>query len=159
MNIFVVSDTHGRIDRAVELYRRVPAGISFDLLIHCGDHYRDAVQLSRELSLETVAVRGNCDGCFTREYKIVSAPSAKILVTHGHMEDVKFSLMQLIYLAREQECGFVCFGHTHIPVNDEANGIHLLNPGSISAPRDGTKGSAGLIVSAAKHTTASVIYY
>lgn len=159
MNIFVVSDTHGDISRAIEMYDRLSAGIPFDLLIHCGDHKRDAVRLGDALGLETVSVRGNCDHSFTRDFQVVEAPSARILVTHGHMEDVKFSKMNLIYLAREKNCGFVCFGHTHVPVNEEANGIHLLNPGSITLPRDGTRGSVGLIVSNPAHTAASIIYY
>ena len=159
MKIFVVSDTHGDISKAVEMYGRLNAGISFDLLVHCGDHKRDAVRLGRELGLETVSVRGNCDRSFTRDIQIVEAPSARILVTHGHMEDVKFSAMNLIYLAREKNCDFVCYGHTHVPVNQEANGIRLLNPGSITLPRDGTRGSVGLIVSDPVHTAASIIYY
>ena len=159
MNIFVLSDTHGNIGKAIEMYERLSAGINFDLIIHCGDFKMDALRLGELLKVEVVSVRGNCDGARTRDIALVEAPSTRIAVTHGHMEDVKLSKLNLKYLAQEKKCSIVCYGHTHRPENEVVDGVRLFNPGSISLPRDGTQGSVGIIVSDNKHTACSVVYY
>jgi putative phosphoesterase len=159
MNIFVVSDTHGDLTKALEMYDRLSAVCEFDLIIHCGDLQPDAIELGRILGKEVVCVRGNRDMWEKRDYKVAETPSGKILVTHGHMEDVKFSYEKLVYLAMENGCSAVCFGHTHVPENTVVAGIRILNPGSISRPRDGSDGSVAMIVATGKELAASVIYY
>lgn len=167
MNILVVSDTHGDIEKAVEMYGRVngeltsPEGRSkkIDLIIHCGDYQRDASALEQRVNVPVVSVPGNCDRCFERSFQIVSAPSGNILVTHGHMENVDRDMSGLVYLAEENGCNAVCFGHTHIPVNTEFDGVHLINPGSLTRPRDMTNGSCAYIVSDENSFQSKIVYY
>lgn len=159
MNILVFSDTHGSIDSAVEMYERLSAGIHFDMIIHCGDYVKDAHDIEDALGIKTVAVPGNCDGSRERNFKIVGTPSGKILVTHGHAENVKFYLNNLVYLAKENGCSMVCFGHTHRAVNDVAKGIHLINPGSLTNPRDGSSGSCAILIASGGEPAASIVYY
>ena len=89
MNILVVSDTHGAIDQAEEMYRRLSEGMTVDALIHCGDHYADALKLGERLGLPVTCVHGNCDGQMTREVQVLETPAGRIAVTHGHTENVK----------------------------------------------------------------------
>jgi len=159
VNILVFSDTHGNTDRAIEMYERLSAGIHFDLIIHCGDYIKDASEIEAALGIETVAVPGNCDGCRDRKFKIVETPSGKILVTHGHAENVKFALQNLVYLAKENGCNMACFGHTHCAVNDVVSGVHLINPGSLTNPRDGSSGSCAILVASGGEPAASIVYY
>ena len=110
MNILVVSDTHGAIDRAEEMYRRLSEGMTVDALIHCGDHYTDALKLGERLGLPVTCVHGNCDGQMTREVQVLETPAGRIAVTHGHTENVKWHLQNLCYLAEEYDCRCVCAG-------------------------------------------------
>jgi putative phosphoesterase len=159
VNIFVLSDTHGNIKTATKMYQRLSEGIHFDMIIHCGDYVKDASEIEKVLGIKTIAVRGNCDGSRERDFKIVETPAGRILVTHGHAENVKFSLNSLIYLAKENECNIACFGHTHCAVNEIVSGIHLINPGSLTNPRDGKGGSCAIIIASGKEPAASIVPY
>lgn len=159
MNILVVSDTHGQIQKAVTMYERLGQGIDIDLIIHCGDHKKDAVLMSKLCNKEVISVAGNNDGKPDGEIDLVKTPAGLILVTHGHAENVSLdNYDELIKLAKLYEAKCVCFGHTHVPLYKEIDGIILLNPGSISRPRDGSEGSVAFIT-ADKEFNASIIPY
>jgi putative phosphoesterase len=58
-------------------------------------------------------------------------------LTHGHRQSVKSGLSNLLYRTLELECKAAIFGHTHIPCMEFAEGVHLLNPGSLTRPLGG----------------------
>ena len=58
MKLIVISDTHGRPSRILEVLKRHP---SYDALIFLGDGLRDIDYVSDEIH-GLYAVRGNCDG-------------------------------------------------------------------------------------------------
>ena len=93
------------------------------------------------------------------EVQVLETPAGRIAVTHGHTENVKWHLQNRCYLAEEYDCRCVCFGHTHVPVNETVAGIHLLNPGSLTNPRGGSKPSCALIVATEKNLTATIVNY
>lgn len=147
MNIMVISDTHGELKKAVMMYDRLGQGIDIDLIIHCGDYKKDAITMSNLCNRKAIAVSGNCDGNTNGDIELIDTPAGTILVTHGHNENVaEDSYDELIRLAKLYDAKCVCFGHTHIPVYEEVKGIILLNPGSITRPRDGSQGSIAFIV-------------
>ena len=158
MRIFVVSDTHGNLKNAIALYDRVTANNPVDCIIHCGDFYSDGVRLAEIYGQPVYAVHGNCDGGRDEEFKVVETPAGKILVIHGHVEDVKFSLDNAAYLARRENCTAVCYGHTHKPVIKEHNGILFVNPGTASLPKYGAKCSASVVTATEEGLTASTVY-
>ncbi len=90
---------------------------------------------------------------------MLETPAGRIAITHGHTENVDVTLQNLVYLAQEYECRAVCFGHTHVPINEIENGIRLLNPGSLSNPRGGSKPSCALMVATEKALTAALVAY
>ena len=157
MNILVFSDTHGELKRALELYEQIASFAKIDVIVHCGDMYSDAKELGEILQKEIVRVPGNCDGCRERAYKVIDIPSGKMLVTHGHMESVKHSMLPLLYLAEENGCNVVCYGHTHIPQNEQIGDIRVINPGSTSRPRDGGNGSCAFICASEDSVVATII--
>ena len=55
----------------------------------------------------------------------------KILLTHGHLYDVRTTFERLVHLALELGCDYVLYGHTHIQRIDVVDGITLINPGSL----------------------------
>ena len=105
----VISDTHGDISRALELYRKYDKALSFDALIHCGDYEKDAARLEPHVGCPIISVPGNCDGCHSRSFKILNTPGGRILITHGYAERVKESFTGLYFLALENDCRSVAF--------------------------------------------------
>ena len=158
MRIFVVSDTHGDLKNAIELYDRATANGPVDFIIHCGDFYSDGVRLAQVLGQRLYAVHGNCDGGWGEEFKVAETPAGKILVIHGHHEDVGFSLDGAERLALREQCDVVCFGHTHRAVMEENNGILFINPGSTRRPRSLDGGSAAVITAGEDGFAASILY-
>lgn len=160
MNILVLSDTHGELGRALEMYKRISTLIcKIDRIIHCGDFIKDAHELEAQTGTPVSCAPGNCDGCNKENFEIIDTPAGKIMITHGHMENVKFSLMNLKYLAMQYKCVAVCFGHTHVPVNEVSSSIRFINPGSLTNPRGGSKSSCALIISEDQKLAATIIEY
>ena len=158
MRIFVVSDTHGDLKNAIELYDRALTGGPVDFIIHCGDFYSDGIRLAQVCGQMVYAVHGNCDGHYGEEFRIVETPAGKIIVIHGHNEDVDFSLDNAAYLARREECSMVCFGHTHKPTIKEHHGILFVNPGSTKRPRILNGASAAVVTADENGFTAAMLY-
>ncbi len=88
-----------------------------------------------------LCVRGNCDTEVDQmvldfpimaEYAIVSAGDRLIFATHGH----HFKEGALPPL---QKGDILLHGHTHVPDNKESSGIRILNPGSVSIPKNGSR--------------------
>lgn len=157
MKIFVISDTHGRLENAEDVWSRLH---DIDLVIHLGDYEKDAQRLAQIFQTEVISVKGNMDGSYSREdYKIVETEAGNLLLTHGHMYNVKANPLNLLYLAQEQDCCAVLFGHTHIPFYEEAQGVYLVNPGSLSLPRDGSQGSYAIINTEKEGFHCAIVYY
>jgi putative phosphoesterase len=132
MKICIVSDSHGRTDRIEQAARRHPG---IDLLIHAGDHADDAAIVK---DLQVKAVCGNCDRPGAAEAEeLIDLYGIRILVTHGHHYQVKHSLLPLLYRAQEMKAQIAVFGHSHVPLIVEEQGILFINPGSLSHPRGG----------------------
>ncbi|OAT82239.1 metallophosphoesterase family protein [Desulfotomaculum copahuensis] len=143
MRIGVLSDTHGALDRAEKALRRMG---EIDMLLHAGDHYRDAGQLARLLAVPVHAVTGNCDyRAGGPEELLLDVGGVTIWLTHGHLYEVHFSGQKLLHRAREQNARVVVYGHTHVPFNRECDGVLLFNPGSIYHPRGGSGPGYGLL--------------
>ncbi|GIO27744.1 metallophosphoesterase [Ornithinibacillus bavariensis] len=127
--VVIMSDSHGLTNEIVTIKEREKA----DYMIHCGDS-----ELSEEaLELENViTVAGNCDfyGRFPNEQKI-EIGGLLFFVVHGHLHQVKSSLMSLSYRAEEESADVVCFGHSHIAGAEKVGDKLFLNPGSIRQPR------------------------
>ena len=147
MKFLVISDTHGKIDAAAELGREL-AGI--DAIIHLGDYEKDARALSEILGMDVISVKGDMDNGFHPQdaFRILETEAGKLLLTHGHMQNVKSSLNGLLFLAEEQECTAALFGHTHLPLIERANGILFVNPGSLSLPAGGGDASYAIVTTA-----------
>lgn len=143
MKILLISDTHGNITKAVEAYHQ---NEKIDLMIHLGDVRKDAEKLKKTLPVDILSVNGNMDGDFSeRGYKILHTDFGDIFVAHGHMEKVKSGLTNLLYKAESLLCKAAFFGHTHIPLVHETEGFTLVNPGSLTYPRPGSRPSYAIV--------------
>ena len=132
MRVLIVSDSHGRHDKLEEAIRRVRP----DRLIHCGDILTCQPQVQAMADCPVHVVRGNNDLGTDLPYDLVLPLGRhKLYVTHGHREHVGWGLRDLALAAAEHGCDYAVFGHTHAPVMEEVCGVTLINPGSISLPR------------------------
>lgn len=143
MKIGVISDTHGDVNKAKEAIAHMG---EIQLLIHLGDHYDDGMKLKEKLHVPLVAIKGNCDSDPGAEAEIVKEiGSHKFLLVHGHQYGVKVDLNRLYYRAMELGCDVALYGHTHVPISITYGNLLILNPGSPSLPRGGSKASYGLV--------------
>ena len=70
----------------------------------------------------------------------------KAFITHGHNYSVSMTKEQILEEGKVRGADIVMFGHTHQPYFEQKDGITLLNPGSLSYPRQiGRKGSYMLL--------------
>ena len=156
MKIFVISDTHGRIEKAIEIYQSLQ---DIDLIIHLGDFWNDAKKMRDQLNVSVLSVKGNMDGSFSKDgYHILETDFGKIFLAHGHMESVKQSLENIMYKAESLECKAVFFGHTHIPLFRQVEGMYLLNPGSLTVPVGGRKGSYAVVTITENSLDATILF-
>jgi len=131
--ILIVSDTHGRIDNFMSVLRKVAP---VDMLIHCGDVEGQEEEIKRLAGCETHIVAGNNDYFSTlpreEEFEI---GHYKVFLTHGHGYGVSVGTERIVEEAVSRGVDAVIYGHTHKPFNEKIGGIRVLNPGSLSYPR------------------------
>jgi len=133
VRVGILSDSHGDLKRAKQAVAEMGP---VDLLLHAGDHYRDAIRLGELYGIEIKAVAGNCDlNAPGPVEEVLEIQGRRIYLTHGHLYGVKHGLMRLFYRTCEVGAEIVIFGHTHAAQRGEIEGIYFLNPGSIARPR------------------------
>ena len=128
MLVMVFSDTHGNTEpmlRAVENHKP-------DMVLHLGDHARDAQELRDKFpQLDVLSVRGNCDVLSSAPVKqLLAVEGIRILMTHGHEYSVKYTLDSLLNAAHFSGVQLALFGHTHQSEYRNYGDLALLNPGS-----------------------------
>lgn len=135
MKILITSDTHSMYNKISDL---ILEREDIDLLIHAGDGVDDCKYINYETGIKYYVVKGNNDYFSDQPYeKVIQLLGHKILLSHGHKENIDVSINQLFQKALDYDCDIVIFGHIHRYVNIERNGILFLNPGSPILPRDG----------------------
>lgn len=129
----VFADTHANTALMREAVRRCRP----DLVIHLGDHDRDAEILRSDFpGLPLYSVCGNCDiASSAPQTDLVPLGPVKAFITHGHLYNVNWSLDSLVYAAQEAGAKLALFGHTHEAVNLEIGGVSVLNPGTAGRGR------------------------
>lgn len=126
----IVSDNHTESGVLYQIYEMHPDA---DVYLHLGDSefaYDDT-----ELSLFN-RVKGNCD--FYPEFEneaVAKYNDVKAFYTHGHLYQVNRTRDLLAEKGLELGCLFAFYGHTHVAKYEYINGVHVINPGSISQSR------------------------
>ncbi len=159
MKLFVISDIHGSLKclkKAVDSYKKEKG----DMILILGDELyhgprnpipesydpKSVASILNGFKEKIFAVRGNCDSEVDQmllEYPIMSDYSVifwegrRIFMTHGHIYN-KDSLPPLC------RGDILIYGHTHIPLAETHEGIFILNPGSITFPKENYPNSYGI---------------
>ncbi len=147
MKVLIISDTHGKIDNVqMILERTIPLGVG--AVLHCGDYVSDARLLQKFYpNIEINYVYGNCDVGFGGAYsEVVTIEEVSFFMTHGHRYGVKWGEYDdLLIDAIAHEAQVAVCGHSHCAHIQRKDGVLLLNPGSITQPRDGRYPSYAII--------------
>ena len=134
MKAAVFSDTHANVALMLQAARDCRP----DVLIHLGDHDRDAEALRRAFpDLPLYAVAGNCDPCSPAPLAaVVPLGPVNVYICHGHQYGVDYGdVSRLVYAAQERGCQLALYGHTHRADRQEIGGVQVLNPGSAGKGR------------------------
>lgn len=130
----VFSDSHGRQERMLEVVKRYEKEI--DGLFFLGDSEGGEDQIRSSIQGPTYIVRGNCDWYSQApDFQVAKVCGHSIAMAHGHRHNVNMDVGMLKYWALEKEADIVMFGHTHVPFLEQSSTLTVLNPGSISKPR------------------------
>lgn len=138
MRILVISDSHGKNDDVKQVIEQVG---EIDMFIHLGDIERGPDYIKKLADCETHMIAGNNDYDISlpaQESFMIA--DKKVFITHGHRFYVNYGVEQLREYAVANGYDIVMFGHTHVPYLEIGDKVTILNPGSISYPRqDGRK--------------------
>ena len=136
MKILIVSDTH-RKDKNLE--RVIEREKPLDMFIHLGDaegsEYAIASWVNPSCVMEMVSGNNDFFSRLDREQDFMLG-RYRVLLTHGHYYSVSVGTEYLRQEARARGFDIVMFGHTHKPYLEYcSDGLVVLNPGSLSYPR------------------------
>lgn len=133
MKVLIVSDTHGSLKY---LKKAVSKTGQFAYLIHCGDAEGQEEEIEEIAGVPCTFVRGNNDwDADTAREEIVTLNGVRIFITHGHLYGIGGGLSMLEEEARAENCRIAVCGHTHRPFIEEGEELTILNPGSLTYPR------------------------
>ncbi len=157
MKIGVMSDTHGSLhffEMAMNYLK------DCDKIIHAGDvlyhgprndipggyNPKELAQKINELD-NIVFAKGNCDSDVDQmvinhpiqsPYTMIEADGLTILVTHGYIKPKE----EMIEEAKKFKVNILIYGHTHKKELERYENLTVLNPGSTSIPKDGSRSVA-----------------
>ena len=131
----IISDTHGDLRSILKVIEKESP---FDILIHCGDVEGNLASILGTRTFGYFAVRGNCDMfSYAEDERCIKLGYYRVFVTHGHRYRVNYRDSALIQAGRREHADVILYGHTHVPEikEDKENGMLIVNPGSLSRPR------------------------
>ncbi|ECG1193567.1 phosphodiesterase [Salmonella bongori] len=160
MKLMFASDIHGSLpatERVLERFGQSGARwlvILGDVLNHgprnaLPEGYAPAQVADRlnAVATQIIAVRGNCDSevdqmllhfPITAPWQQILMEERRFFLTHGHL----FGPTNLPALNAGD---VLVYGHTHLPVAQQQEGLYHFNPGSVSIPKGGYAASYGIL--------------
>lgn len=133
MKILIVSDTHGRHGNLDEVLEREG---KIDMLLHLGDVEDDEYYIEAAAECPVHLIAGNNDFfSYLPSEKEIKIGKYKVFMTHGHGYYVSMNTRRLRDEAKARGVDIVMFGHTHKPYIDVEGDLKVINPGSLSYPR------------------------
>ena len=130
----VCSDIHGYLENFISILSREHDVCA---VLVAGDIEMKTAELMRETkNIPCYVVRGNCDyDGNLPTFTVFQIGTHKVYAAHGHRNHVSFGTENLEMCAMQYGCDIAMYGHTHVPDLREKEKITVLNPGSISLPR------------------------
>lgn len=147
MKVAVIADTHTR-----GLTRSLPAGAwpyleTADHILHAGDVTDPALLDELSALAPLTVVMGNCDAGDVRAWGAPDHASIElggVMIAMIHDSGLTRNRRPRMG-ARWPGARVVVFGHSHMPCNDDADGLLLFNPGSPTWKRRAPFTSMGIL--------------
>ena len=150
MRIIIASDIHGRLQAAKKFEALVKAKRP-DHIILLGDYLyngpRNGVpfdydpmavaNILNKFASITIGVNGNCDSRIDASLLRFPIPNSRIIKLDGHRCDLVHGDLLTSDLLDVLRGDILMFGHTHVYMLKQEDGVTYLNPGSISFPKNG----------------------
>ncbi len=147
MKILVLSDTHTH-----GLTRTLPMGAwpyleTADHILHAGDVCDPSLLDELKTCAPLTVVAGNCDGWDVREWGAGDSAEVELGgITIGMVHDAGPRIGRWERMReRFPKARVVIFGHSHMPHNEDREGLLLFNPGSPTWKRQAPFPSLGLL--------------
>ncbi len=160
MKLLFISDIHGSLyytKKAIETYRDENA----DNIVLLGDELyhgarnplpveynpKEVAQLLNRFADKIIAVRGNCDSEVDEMvldfpimalYSTILYNGRRLFLTHGHIYNED-------NLPKLSKGDVLIYGHTHIPKAEKKGNIYIINPGSITLPKENNPNTYGTL--------------
>ena len=144
MRVLIISDTH----RSMSIYRDlVEQWAPLDMVIHCGDVEGDEYTVAQAVDCPVEIVQGNNDffSDLPRERQLTIG-KYRVFVTHGHQYYVSTGHEFLAREAAARGMDIVMYGHTHRPVIEKIDSVLVMNPGSLTYPRQSNRKASYIIM-------------
>lgn len=160
MKLFFMSDIHGSLyytKKALDAFKLENAdyiSILGDELYHGARNPlpleynpKEVASLLNQYAGKILAVRGNCDSevdemvldfPIMTTYSIILYNGRRLFLTHGHIYN-EDNLPKLC------EGDVFIYGHTHIPKAEKKGAQYIINPGSITLPKENYPNSYGIL--------------
>jgi putative phosphoesterase len=166
MKFLIASDIHGALAQTKKILAAFEAEKT-DYLLLGGDYLNHgprnslpdyyAPEKTAELlncyANKIIGIRGNCDSEVDQmllkfpmmgDYALIFLEGRRCFLTHGHLYSPETLAWQETCPQLPNGSVFIS-GHTHTPVLEYSEGILLLNPGSPSIPKGGSKAGYALL--------------
>jgi len=133
MKIIIISYTHKRHRTLDDLLSRVG---KIDMLLHLGDTEGGEAYIEAVAGCPVHVVAGNNDffSELEKEEEFFIG-KYRVFMTHGHRYGVSMGNERLKEEGRARNADIVMYGHTHRPELVIGDDLTILNPGSLSYPR------------------------
>ena len=151
MKILIFSDSHGATKLMAQIVAKLAEHINCVMFL--GDELRDINRVASDFpSLAFYMVPGNCDFSSSLPKELIAEAGGKrFFLTHGDRFGIKSGYERIEAAAAAAKADVCLFGHTHVPIVYEKNGIVFLNPGSITEPR-GARGKTYAVIEILNNT-------
>ena len=130
MRVLVLADTHNHLPPKLP---ELAAGVNeiWHLGDVCAPSLLDAI---RALGVPLTVVRGNCDSHY--EWPLVADLERK---------GVRFRLVHIPPHRAPKDVDVLLHGHTHVPRDEQSEGVRFLNPGCVTRPNRGAPASVAYL--------------
>jgi len=160
MKLFFISDIHGSIyylNKALDKFKEEKADyiiILGDILYHGARNPlpkeynpKKVIEIINSYADRIIAIRGNCDSEVDQmvldfpimaDYSTILYNNKRLFLTHGHIYNGN-------NLPKLMDGDVFIYGHTHIPKAGKIGNIYVINPGSITFPKENSPQSYGVL--------------
>lgn len=128
----ILSDNHGNWAKVHQIVEENHKKV--DYIFHCGDsEFTPDDPIWKQID---GVVKGNMD--FQPDYPIEFTKDTAegiVYMTHGHLQDVRYTLNNILENGKNVGAEFIFYGHTHQLTAQMQEGILIVNPGSLHQSR------------------------